>query len=103
MNNHTAGVHYSGDVTVFTVVGNVVYWGGFITNSNSDVPGYGPGAGAFSAAIDNGQGQNNLPDQVTLVLSGLGLTQSDLEDYCNLGQYFVSNLADVEAGNIQIH
>ena len=103
LNRHGTNVRYSGLITVFSVVGNIVYWGGFITSSNQTTPDLSVGAGAISAAIDNGQGKNNPPDQVTLIATDHTLSQANLDQYCNVDRYFVSPPVDVQKGGIVIH
>lgn len=96
----------SGKITAFSVVGNVIYWGGFVTNSNYPEL---IGVGGYSAVIDNGQGKNSPPDQISLIILGTPspIDQAAIDKYCYspppLGQFIIGPVYDINAGNIQIH
>jgi hypothetical protein len=112
LNRTNSGVQYSGSITCFTINGSEAYFGGIIENSNSENPDLGPGASAWWAVIDNGQGNNSDPDQITLSLSSSDpfFDQTFLDQFCqdpssvdpgNNPINYGWNVVD--SGNIKIH
>ena len=91
-------IHSQGVVTCFTRVDDQVWLGGYATQ------------GAFSEApnnevawrvVDNGQGNNSDPDQISLQFVGAG--PGFAANYCSTTPLSPAPLHEVEAGNIQIH
>ncbi len=84
-----------GRVTCFVIEGNEAWVAGIVRkagNPNNE------GTPQGFHVVDNGQGGDALPDQVTVPWSG----QMPTEEYCGTRPDF-QILRDVEAGNVQIH
>jgi hypothetical protein len=93
-NNPDTYIH--GTVLCLTVVGNQAWMVGLVTASDGETS----PAGTFTRwrVVDNGEGTNTPPDQISLMEVGI-LT---FPPYCTtLPERPV--LRDIEAGNIQIH
>ncbi|MFC2094015.1 hypothetical protein ACFLSH_00160 [Bacteroidota bacterium] len=112
LNRTNSGVHISGSITCFNINGNEAYFGGIIENSNSSNPNFGPGASSWFAVMDNGQGNNSDPDQISLSLNSNDpfYDQTFLEQFCAdpstvapLDNPISYGWNDVESGNIKIH
>ena len=89
--------HYT--VTCMGVVGNHAFLGVNVASSNDPSV---VGLNGILAVVDNGEGANAPPDQVSLVQ--LGYDAATVAQWCN-GVYSINSfpLYNIEAGNIQIH
>ena len=90
--------HSQGVVTCFTIVGDQVWLGGYATQGLFSDP---PNNEVAWRVVDNGQGNNNPPDQISLQFVNAGPGFAD--NYCATTPESPTPLHDVEAGNIQIH
>jgi len=95
--NRSLGWLWHGEVTCLSIDGNQAWIGGVTTIATSGTPEVGGETGF--RVVDNGQGRNSIPDQISLqfVNGGPGFAQS----YCG-DKPLSPDLADVEGGNIQI-
>ncbi len=100
---HDVGVHIGGSVICLNIQDNVAYFAGVVEVSNQVDPNFDVGSFVMWSTIDNGEGVNNPPDQVSLVLGSYLWTQEDVENYCSMGSSFGYLYYDVVDGNIQIH
>ena len=93
--NRAIDVRAHGDITCFTIVGNTAWIGGSIEQFPSDPSSV--GLDAFWQVVDNGQGANAAPDQISrasvLAPGGAAIQCANTP---NLG------LNNVEAGNIHV-
>jgi hypothetical protein len=85
-----------GEILCVAVVGNQAWMVGMVTTSDS--PTAAPGTFTRFRVVDNGEGTEGPPDQVSLMEVGL-LTPPP---YC-INRPAAPALFDVEAGNVQIH
>ncbi len=85
-----------GKVLCFTIVGNQAWIGGFATSGLFSTPGENEGGWRV---VDNGEGKNALPDQMSLEF--VGAATGFAEDYC-ANTPAAPALFTLEAGNIQI-
>ncbi len=88
-----AGAKAHGDVTCFTVAGNQAWLGGVVERTTTI-----PGEVGWTV-IDNGEGANSAPDQISLQNVGGGPGFADA--FC--GAQPPRTMFDIEKGNIQIH
>ncbi len=96
--NRAADVHWHGNVTCFTVIGNQAWIGG-TTETSSDPNLIVPGTQSGFRVADNGEGRNTPPDQISLqfINAGAGFANA----YCGAAPPAPA-LNDVQAGNIQV-
>ena len=101
---HDAGVHVGGSVICLNVQNNIAYFAGLVEVSNlDDDPSFGVGSYVIWSAVDNGEGANYPPDQISLLMGSPGWTQADVEGYCESGVSFGYGYYDIEEGNVQIN
>jgi hypothetical protein len=91
-------VHSQGVVTCFTIVDNKVWLGGYATHGLYSEP---PDNEVGWRVVDNGQGNNSPPDQISLQF--VGAEPGFAVDYCSTTPEGPAPLYDIEAGNIQLH
>jgi len=98
--NHTEDLDPAhGIITCFLISGNQVLASGFANTGIFSAP---PNNGVGFNFVDNGQGKNSPPDQMSLQF--VGLTPAAVTSYCAGGFGFPNPpLNDVEAGNLKIH
>ena len=96
--SRSAGVRIHGDVVCLSMVGNHVWVGGSQDQSNNQVAFPAGGENGFQA-VDNGQGANDPPDQLSLMFidGAPGFAQA----YCD-ARANAPPLNPIEEGNIQI-
>ena len=88
-----------GIITCFSIIGNQVLVGGFANTGVFSTP---PNNEMAFHFVDNGQGKNSPPDQISLQF--VGAVPGFAQDYCDGGIFsFTPPLNDVEAGNLKIH
>jgi len=102
LNHHSAGIHFGGSVICLNVDGNTAYFAGEIETSNSENTAFDPGSFVVWSTIDNGEGNGNDPDQISLVSGNSGWTQADVEAICGDGPNAGFGYIDIEQGNIQV-
>jgi len=93
---HDLGVAWHGNITCFTIIGTQAWLGGIAESSGGVVI---PGTEASWRVVDNGEGQNAPPDQITL--QGVNLPPGAAAAYC-AATPAGGVLASVEDGNIQV-
>ena len=114
LNNHSSGLHISGSVICFKVIGNQAYYGAVIENTNSEDPNFWlVGHYVVWSVVDNGEGNNSGPDQISLITTtGNVWTEADILDWFAsndpgstlIGGFDITfTLFEVENGNIQLH
>ncbi len=81
-----------GDITCFTIIGNQAWLGGVVERTTT-VPG-----GVFWTVVDNGEGANAAPDQLSL--QNVGLSPATVAFFCATTP--PRALIPIEAGNIQV-
>lgn len=86
-----------GVVTCFTIDGDAAWIGGYATTGLFSDP---PNNETGFRVVDNGQGANADPDQMSLEFVGAG--EGFAADYCETTPESPSPLFDLEAGNIQV-
>ena len=87
------GAKAHGDVTCFTIDGNQAWLGGVVERTTT-IPGE-----VRWTVIDNGEGANSAPDQISLQGVGGGPGSADASCAAQLPR----TMFDIEKGNIQIH
>jgi len=95
VNNHGPGPYAKGSITCFSIDGNQAWLGGIV--EKSDIPGL-IGSVRGWRVVDNGEGANSSPDQISLI--GVA-NNNNASDYCS-DQPDRPALHDIEAGNIQV-
>lgn len=90
--NRSLDAKAHGDVTCFTIAGNQAWLGGVVERTTT-VPG-----GVFWTVVDNGEGANSPPDQISLQL--VGRSQEDVDLFCDI--QLPRPVVDIEAGNIKV-
>jgi len=101
LNRHENDFHIGGSVICLNVDGNTAYFAGVIETSNQEGPNWLPGAFVIWSTKDNGEGNNSLSDQITLVQTGNGWTEAFIISVCEAGFDHLDYM-DIEQGNIQI-
>ena len=96
--NRSGGFRAHGDVTCFTIVGNLAYIGGIIEQFPSD-PGR-VGNEAVWFVVDNGQGANAPPDLISQARGPGQVGRSSASDFCSRPRAIFTR--QVEAGNISV-
>ena len=91
--NRAADVKTHGDVTCFTIIGTSAWIGGVAKRTDAS-----PGEVAWRV-VDNGQGANAVPDQISLKVDGAG--PGFAANYCGTTPATPA-LNNVEVGNIQV-
>lgn len=88
-----------GDITCLTIEGNQAWLAGYVTKAGN--PNHVGRAHGFRV-VDNGQGQNATPDQITVTWPGTSdPTFVQPDEYCENKPS--QTLHTVESGNVQIH
>jgi hypothetical protein len=101
LNRHDTGTHFNGSVICLNIVGNVAFFAGVINTSNlPNDPNWDPGSFVIWSTIDNGEGANTPPDQISQIFGSAAWTQADVELLCESG--FIVPYYDITQGNIQI-
>jgi hypothetical protein len=97
--SRVSGTRLHGNVTCLVIVGNHAWVGG-IQDHGSDDTANPPGGENGFQTVDNGEGANDPPDQLSLMFidGPTGFAQA----YCD-AQADAPPLNDIEGGNIQIH
>lgn len=90
--NRAIGAKAHGDVTCFTRAGNQAWLGGVVERTTTV-----PGEVAWTV-IDNGEGANSAPDQISLQSVGGGPGFADFRCAAQIPR----TMFDIEKGNIQI-
>ena len=82
------------DINCLIVTGNTAVMSGVII-SHSETPAY-EGTGCWFQAVDNGEGSNGAPDQLSLLAVNLPV----LPNLCSFNN--LVGLSNVEGGNVQV-
>ncbi len=85
-----------GKVTCFTIVGNQAWLGGYATTGFFTTP---PDNEVAWRVVDNGEGRNSPPDQISLQF--VSSPEGFADEYCATTPN-IPMLNNVEAGNVQI-
>jgi hypothetical protein len=93
LDNDGLDLDFHGDIVCFTIVGNEAWVGAVSERTNA--AGYDPPQEHVFRIVDNGQGDNFIPDQVSTMPLG------DTDSYCQNTPLYPA-LKDVLDGNIQI-
>jgi len=96
LNNRANDTRLHGSVTCLTVIGNRAWIGGITDQSNN--PGTPEGRGVSWRVVDNGEGADSPPDQLSLTFTNLAPGVPELR--CRNAPPYP--LMPVEAGNIQV-
>jgi hypothetical protein len=98
LDSRVSGTKIHGNVTCLVVVGNHAWVGG-VQDHSSDNTAFPPGGENGFQTVDNGEGANAPPDQLSLMfINGpAGFAQA----YCD-AQADAPPLSDIEGGNIQV-
>jgi hypothetical protein len=83
-------------IDCLNVLGNVAVMSGVLTQSTS--PNLPVGTEELFAVQDNGSGPSAPADELTLTVSGLGITCTDITDPAQLALFFVP----IESGQVQV-
>lgn len=94
LDNDGVDLDFHGDIVCFTIDGNQAWVGAVSERTNADPP-YDPPQEHVFRVVDNGQGDNVDPDQVSTMPLG------DADSYCQTTPMYPS-LNDVLDGNIQV-
>src|SRR5262249_31657109 len=100
LDSRSAGLRVHLDVTCLSVQGNVAIVSGTVSDSNGTGP-FGAGNSFLFAVMDNGEGANAPPDQISLPFFDAPPTFDD----CTLFTWsdFAGFTFPIEAGNVQVH
>ena len=97
--NRSADLRGHGDVTCFNIIGDQAWIGGIIELFPSD-PGR-VGSEAIWRVVDNGQGANAPPDQISRTFNPADFRIS-ASDFCQGTPAGLPSVRDLEAGNISV-
>ena len=103
LNNRATDVVIHGEVTCLLAIARphqgAAFMGGVVTRVEGDAPGFFDGRPVMFSAFDNGEGANELPDEITGLVA---TTPETVARQCAFGLRVGTGPMPIEDGNIQV-